>query len=531
MSSDAFQGWIEAQLSVIRDELKTYNEQKQKTPDLTKLSYQDFVHIRDALLLFESSLTQAVDAIKSTISEWQQFIEKQRSAEQKTLLENQKLYFEKSQVFATIQTTLPVLAEIKRAKLKVSQQLAAFESSSEEDAKSTASSKPNSQASQAAPVPAPLSSASNSTPLPPGSLPGSQASSRPSTPIAATRPGTPPPSATTAPTTAPTAAVATSLPTQITIVQHDPVRATELPKFDGSFQNWPTYKEAIEHLIEPASISPARKFALIRQSVSGTALSMIQDLPLTDASYQLAVESLKKAYELPGRLADELRHSLVNLKLEHEPGLAAKPSDSFILLNRLQGLHLRLQSYDTTVSSEIYAQLIREKFSKKFQARVFKDKTQASVPGTLASLRSAIQEEMNLDAAMNQSRPALPSSENNYHIVHGHNRRQPFAQPPRQAPVIQPNTANPAHRGQQPRFGRQTPAAICIFHPNQHSHTTRDSENFSRTPNKEPFSRAAKWTPQKVRSDRASVSGNQILQRLEIVLWKTSIRVAPWAAS
>nr|CAD2183838.1 unnamed protein product [Meloidogyne enterolobii] len=87
----------------------------------------------------------------------------------------------------------------------------------------------------------------------------------------------------------------------------------ELPTFSGdcvSFLSfWNTFKAGVHNLSIPDSI----KFTYLKQCLSGSPLTLISALPVTDESYTSALELLRKNYDNPDEVARSLHNSLRKL--------------------------------------------------------------------------------------------------------------------------------------------------------------------------------------------------------------------------
>jgi len=125
---------------------------------------------------------------------------------------------------------------------------------------------------------------------------------------------------------------------------------TELPSFSGdciSFLSfWNTFKAGVHDL----PISDSIKFTYLKQCLTGPPLTLINALPITDESYSIAIELLRKNYDNPTEVARSLHNSL--RKLPHVRCGDHFCSDLRNLLDQLEGICVQMsqrnQSYDTT---------------------------------------------------------------------------------------------------------------------------------------------------------------------------------------
>lgn len=63
----------------------------------------------------------------------------------------------------------------------------------------------------------------------------------------------------------------------------------ELPKYDGDIKEWPNFKDLFCTLVHNSkTISTIQNFMVLKSSLNGHALSMIQSIPVTGSNYQSA---------------------------------------------------------------------------------------------------------------------------------------------------------------------------------------------------------------------------------------------------
>lgn len=72
----------------------------------------------------------------------------------------------------------------------------------------------------------------------------------------------------------------------------------DIPKFDGSYQNWISFRDAFATMIDSnKSLSQFQKFVYLKGSLTGKAFELLENLSLTDDNYKDAMELLKLEYE------------------------------------------------------------------------------------------------------------------------------------------------------------------------------------------------------------------------------------------
>lgn len=85
----------------------------------------------------------------------------------------------------------------------------------------------------------------------------------------------------------------------------------ELRTFGGTLKDWPEFKANFESLIHNnASLSSTAKYHYLRSSLTGPALALVKELPLTEDNYPIAYETLTKRYENNRLLGAELLNRL-----------------------------------------------------------------------------------------------------------------------------------------------------------------------------------------------------------------------------
>ncbi|KAJ8977461.1 hypothetical protein NQ317_000038 [Molorchus minor] len=123
-----------------------------------------------------------------------------------------------------------------------------------------------------------------------------------------------------------------------------------IPIFSGKYDEWQAYFDLFCALIHDKSdINTVQKFMYLKTSLKGEASSLVSDLPLTNANYQVAIDLLKKRYD------NKLMVINTHLKKMFESPSLTK-SDSHTLrqfitnikqnLNSLEALKLPVDSWD-----------------------------------------------------------------------------------------------------------------------------------------------------------------------------------------
>ncbi|XP_071640872.1 uncharacterized protein [Temnothorax longispinosus] len=88
-----------------------------------------------------------------------------------------------------------------------------------------------------------------------------------------------------------------------------------LPQFNGDLDKWPSfialYNQAIH---ENRSLSAIEKYQYLLASLSGEALGVVRNLPLTAENYEIAYDALRERYQNRRKLATQYWRSFVHAK-------------------------------------------------------------------------------------------------------------------------------------------------------------------------------------------------------------------------
>lgn len=147
---------------------------------------------------------------------------------------------------------------------------------------------------------------------------------------------------------------------------------TELPLFAGdcvSFLSfWNTFKAGVHDLSIPDSI----KFTYLKQCLSGSPLTLISALPVTDESYTSALELLRKNYDNPDEVARSLHNSLRKL-----PNVRAGEnfcSDLRSLLDQLEGICVQMSQRNQSFNTTSFQMEIEERLPRFVLDEILKEK-------------------------------------------------------------------------------------------------------------------------------------------------------------
>jgi len=72
----------------------------------------------------------------------------------------------------------------------------------------------------------------------------------------------------------------------------------EIPKFDGDVVQWCSFWDMFSSLVHNnQNISDIERFHFLKSSLSGTALAVVESIPLTADNYNIAWNALQKSFE------------------------------------------------------------------------------------------------------------------------------------------------------------------------------------------------------------------------------------------
>lgn len=86
-----------------------------------------------------------------------------------------------------------------------------------------------------------------------------------------------------------------------------------LKTFDGTISAWPEYRANFESLIHHhESLTPSAKLNYLRTTLSGPALALVKELPITDVNYPIAWDALIGMYENKRMIGSSLLNKLLS---------------------------------------------------------------------------------------------------------------------------------------------------------------------------------------------------------------------------
>lgn len=97
----------------------------------------------------------------------------------------------------------------------------------------------------------------------------------------------------------------------------------KLPNFNGDVREWARFRDIFSSMVDKdTSLEPVTKLYLLRDSLAGDALSLVNKFDITAANYPLAWKALEDAYENPRVLASAYLEQILGFKMPNRPGLA-----------------------------------------------------------------------------------------------------------------------------------------------------------------------------------------------------------------
>lgn len=96
--------------------------------------------------------------------------------------------------------------------------------------------------------------------------------------------------------------------------------ALEIPKFSGKFEEWTTFYDTFSTYVDQSSIPKVNKMHYLKKSLTGTAYKMIQNMPASDANYEIAWNLLCDRFHNKRAIVN----SCLRMLMDQEP--LSKPS-------------------------------------------------------------------------------------------------------------------------------------------------------------------------------------------------------------
>uniref|UniRef100_A0A914N604 CCHC-type domain-containing protein n=1 Tax=Meloidogyne incognita TaxID=6306 RepID=A0A914N604_MELIC len=147
---------------------------------------------------------------------------------------------------------------------------------------------------------------------------------------------------------------------------------TQLPTFSGDcvafLSFWNTFKAGVHDL----PISDSIKFTYLKQCLSGSPLTLISSLPVTDESYESALELLRKNYDNPNEVARSLHNSL--RKLPHVRAGENFCTDLRLLLDKIEGICVQMSQRNQSFNTTSFQMEIEERLPRFVLDEIFKAK-------------------------------------------------------------------------------------------------------------------------------------------------------------
>ena len=126
--------------------------------------------------------------------------------------------------------------------------------------------------------------------------------------------------------------------------------SVNLPIFDGSIDNWPTFSQLYIDLIHNSSISKIRKFQYLRACLKGESANIIESLHLSEVNYDIAWSLLVDRFQNTNQIIMRHVHNLLNLpRVERESSSALHTLLDNVRkhLRALKGLGQPVDQWDT----------------------------------------------------------------------------------------------------------------------------------------------------------------------------------------
>lgn len=140
------------------------------------------------------------------------------------------------------------------------------------------------------------------------------------------------------------------------------LKAFELRKFDGNFENWLPFWEQFKHAVhDNRKLSTAAKFNYLSESLVGKAAMTIAGFTPTEACYKEAIELLLEEYGDQEKIIEKYVQKLMCLNKVHSPtdvkGLRHLYNDVSATIRSLSALKVSSSQYDLIVRSSLLASI------------------------------------------------------------------------------------------------------------------------------------------------------------------------------
>lgn len=151
----------------------------------------------------------------------------------------------------------------------------------------------------------------------------------------------------------------------------------QIPTFDGSIENWATFKDLFSELIHKNDeLQPIQRFQYLKTSLVDEAASLIQHLPLTSANYYIAWNILIDTYANKYSTVTFHLKNLFNVQYQSQNRMSSLKTMLTVVrtnLNALTSLGIDTQSWDiliiylleTKIDDDLYHDWVKKFDSKK----------------------------------------------------------------------------------------------------------------------------------------------------------------------
>ena len=165
----------------------------------------------------------------------------------------------------------------------------------------------------------------------------------------------------------------------------------ELPYFDGDIDAFPEFWDLFDSAVHSNCSLPAIvKFHHLRSRLRGDALAIIAGYDITQANYELAVNTLKETYYRPQLIRTQLSTKLQDLRPASQSALSQRTT-----LAQIKSLWAQMRKTGEQDSNIFAMRIIRQKFPQKTMEHLGQLETAAAtpwqVPQLLDGLDKAIQ--------------------------------------------------------------------------------------------------------------------------------------------
>ncbi|KAL3125919.1 hypothetical protein niasHT_009448 [Heterodera trifolii] len=185
---------------------------------------------------------------------------------------------------------------------------------------------------------------------------------------------------------------------------------TELPNFSGNCVEYQSFWNSFKSCVHDLPLSDSIKFTYLKQCLSGTPLTLISPLPISDQSYNDALDLLTKSYDNPEDVARSLHNSLKNLpRVRGGDGFCP---DLRSLLDQIECICVQMKQQNQSYDNTAFHMEIEQRLPRFVLEEIFRAKEEAddwSTDKLKDQLRNILRRREQIDSVQPKFTPARQS--------------------------------------------------------------------------------------------------------------------------